>query len=398
MDGSFCNNNQWMDGLVQNYNCNAILCFPGFANENGRATVETPTCRPCPNPTEYFGSTSCDAVLNERLILEQLYQKCNGESWTEKRGWMQNTSVCEWFGIKCDERRNIKSIILANNNLTGRPPKELFQLRFLQEISFYFNEIDFRFDGIEQARDLTILNLGRTELVHIDGVEKASSLELIRLNQNNLSGPFPEELFQLKNIKTIDLGNNMLTGPLSGQFANLPYLVKLDLYRNKLSGAVPSFEGNWRLEYIDISENSLDRPIPANFLADVPFEVPMFVDLSSNKIPGFIPSELDRFANFNLIIHDNEILSLFGTLCDNDNYMWQDGEVEKFSCDAIMCPPGTSNPIGRQDSATNPCVPCQFGNAFYGSTKCISPSGKGKTCWEISCAVSMIHTLYYLFF
>lgn len=251
MDGTFCSKNQWMSGLVQNYNCNAILCFPGFQNDNGRATGTTPLCSPCPtaNSAPYFGSTSCNPAIDERDILIDLYEKCDGKAWTEQDGWKSGQHVCEWFGITCDKNKNVRTIILANNNVTGKPVKELFQMRYLEELCFHGNNVDFSFEGIQHARALTILHLGETGLSSVEGVERAPSLQLIQLNGNNLIGTFPQQLFELSNIKTIDIRSNSLTGPLPASFGDLEYLVKIDAGFNQFTGRVPSFDKNWRCEF-----------------------------------------------------------------------------------------------------------------------------------------------------
>eukprot|EP00555_Chaetoceros_dichaeta_P010455 CAMPEP_0198253496 /NCGR_PEP_ID=MMETSP1447-20131203/3899_1 /TAXON_ID=420782 /ORGANISM="Chaetoceros dichaeta, Strain CCMP1751" /LENGTH=2259 /DNA_ID=CAMNT_0043939185 /DNA_START=169 /DNA_END=6945 /DNA_ORIENTATION=+ len=368
MDGTFCNKNQWMDGLVRNYNCNAILCFPGFANTNGRATHETPLCRPCPiaKNAPYFGSTSCDAVLDERDILINLYMNCAGGAWTEQDGWLSGEHVCTWFGITCDKNKNVKTIILSNNNLTGRPEKELFQMRYLEELCFHQNDkIDFSFDGILHARALTILHLGQTGLSSIEGIEMASSLQLIQLNGNPLSGTFPQQLLELSNIKTIDIRGCKLAGTVPASFEKLEYLVKIDAGYNQFTGRVPSFDKNWRLQTIDLSNNLFDLPIPENFLDGPPHYMPLAVNLSHNKIPGGIPTHLDRLDSLNLDITDNEILHIPDTLCDSDNFGWENGKVKDYSCSAILCPPRTTNPNGRQDSDENPCVECKYGSMYW---------------------------------
>jgi len=410
MDGSFCNKNLWMSGLVTTYNCNAILCFPGFVNENGRATAETPVCEPCPQPenVQYFGGTSCDAVIDERDILKDLYMACGGNKWATQDGWMSGAHVCDWFGIKCDKDKNIISINLTNNKLEGKPNKEIFQLKYLEELCYHENNIEFSFDGIEQARALTILHLGKTGLSSMEGAGMAPSLQLIQLDDNNLSGSFPQELFELRGIKTIEISKNSLTGTLSQSFDDLEYLVKLDIGYNQLSGRVPSFENNWRLQSIDLSNNLFDLPIPANFLLGPPAQQPLFVDLSSNKIPGEVPTELDRFNNLNIDISDNKILFLPETMCDNDNFGWQDGRVEEFFCSAILCPAGTTNAKGKQDSKENPCVKCQYGSVFLGMTKCTSPNAPNDVDVlsvdssvkeiEISFTATMAFTFYYLLF
>lgn len=56
-------------------------------------------------------------------------------------------------------------------------------------------------------------------------------------------------------------------------------------------------------------------------------------------------------------------------LCSNVN--WMLGEVEKSSCDAILCPPMTWNEFGKAASQANlTCLPCPGNPAYYGQTLC----------------------------
>merc|ERR1740123_2589330 len=103
MDGVFCKQSTWMEGLVEYYGCSAILCFPGFANINGRSTRGTRYCEDCPisGSAKYFGSTSCDVVVdtedNERNVLRDLYSNCNGKLWKNDLKWLSTSHVCEWY-------------------------------------------------------------------------------------------------------------------------------------------------------------------------------------------------------------------------------------------------------------------------------------------------------------
>jgi hypothetical protein len=58
------------------------------------------------------------------------------------------------------------------------------------------------------------------------------------------------------------------------------------------------------------------------------------------------------------------------------------GNLTENKCDAILCPPGTSSPVGRQTVADVPCQPCpgetqeerELQAPFYGMFACKSIS------------------------
>jgi len=54
------------------------------------------------------------------------------------------------------------------------------------------------------------------------------------------------------------------------------------------------------------------------------------------------------------------------------------GKVAVYSCDAIMCRPGTSNHLGRRPNYGNPCHDCGAGTTteYFGSLECVSPEAQ----------------------
>jgi len=50
----------------------------------------------------------------------QLYTGTHGENWTTGTNWNDTGIVyCDWYGITCNEDKNIIGINLSNNNLSG---------------------------------------------------------------------------------------------------------------------------------------------------------------------------------------------------------------------------------------------------------------------------------------
>jgi len=378
MDGSLCGKSSWNYGLVDEYGCNAILCRPEFANNYGMAifesgdSLESTSCSACPggiNNAKFWGSTSCEAVLEQREILKILYAQCGGSNWQNKDKWMSSEDECKWYGITCNVDKQVTRIVFDSNNVRGKPPSELFQLRFLEELCFHNNEILWSFDGIENARELVTLHLGKTGLSSLEGLEKATSLKMIQLTSNNLSGGFPANLFELRNLETIDLQDNLLSGPLPNEFSDLPYLTNLNIDHNQFSGTLPSFKNSTSLTRIDLGYNSFTGTIPTNFLQGLSRKQSVYVDLIANNIEGDIPTELDRFSELYLFLSDNKITVVPPSLCDADNDIWFNGQIGEFGCMALLCPPGTYNEKGRQDNSNSVCKACDSAR-FYGSTTC----------------------------
>lgn len=94
------------------------------------------------------------------------------------------------------------------------------------------------------------------------------------------------------------------------------------------------------------------------------------------------------FPLFSLV--GNRISGVPSELCDDDDE-FMDHLIGKLiqqgknGCDAILCPPGTSLPLGRQTDVDTPCKPCEEGTEaqYYGMFKCNSISKERKTLEEL---------------
>jgi Leucine-rich repeat (LRR) protein len=60
---------------------------------------------------------------------------------------------------------------------------------------------------------------------------------------NELSGPLPHELGNLKNLQNLFVSNNQLTGPLPKELGNLHNFNQINISHNKITGAIPSNYG-----------------------------------------------------------------------------------------------------------------------------------------------------------
>ncbi|KAM3245341.1 hypothetical protein ACQJBY_056580 [Aegilops geniculata] len=85
-----------------------------------------------------------------------------------------------------------------------------------------------------------------------------------------------------------------LTGPISPSLGNLTFLRKLDLSINGFTGEIPPFNRLQRLEYLELSGNSLRGIIPDNLTNCSNL---WHLGLSGNLLIGEVPSGIDRLSN-----------------------------------------------------------------------------------------------------
>jgi len=80
---------------------------------------------------------------------------------------------------------------------------------------------------------------------------------------NQLSGPIPPAIGNLRHLNLLDVSGNMLTGSIPATMANLSACVKMDFSMNKLVGSIP--EGLFALdtlEHLSVEGQSISEPNP----------------------------------------------------------------------------------------------------------------------------------------
>uniref|UniRef100_A0A2N9G6A4 Leucine-rich repeat-containing N-terminal plant-type domain-containing protein n=1 Tax=Fagus sylvatica TaxID=28930 RepID=A0A2N9G6A4_FAGSY len=140
----------------------------------------------------------------------------------------------------------LQIVDLASNSFTGQlrreslsawkammdeTPSKLSYLKFdiLQLNPFYYHDVitvTFKGLDIELVKILTIFTS-------------------IDVSNNNLDGPIPKELGELKSLLVLNLSHNAFIGHIPQSLGNLTMLESLDLSSNKLTGEIPVQLGRW---------------------------------------------------------------------------------------------------------------------------------------------------------
>ena len=211
VDERFCAKTTWMNDLMASYGCDAFMCPPKHYSIYGRQNTTESACEKCDDntdPTPYWGSTSCDSVVDEKEILKLLYSRCGGKYWHNNDNWLTSDDICTWYGVECRDGTSVQALRLGANNLKGTPPEELFRLHQLHTLWLHSNPIEFKFKGIGKAKNLVDLRLDSTGLSDVFEVDKGASLIKLNLKYNQISGGFPTELLKLENLESLSLNDN----------------------------------------------------------------------------------------------------------------------------------------------------------------------------------------------
>jgi hypothetical protein len=126
----------------------------------------------------------------------------------------------------------------------------------------------------------------------------------IRMLFNNLEGPLPASLSDLKELKVLELSFNKLSGNLPSSLGKLSKLEVLALNGNMLEGNIPdSFSDLLELKQLHLSSNQLSGNVPFLFNK---LENLIVFNVFQNQLTGDIPLELSRSRNLKeFIIAEN---------------------------------------------------------------------------------------------
>ncbi|PON42519.1 Leucine-rich repeat domain containing protein [Parasponia andersonii] len=171
--------------------------------------------------------------------------------------------------LNINETSTVLQIVdLARNNFSGKLPiqwltksqammgNETDAQSKLKHLKFEF----FRFSPSAYYQDAVVVTSKGLELELVKILTIFTSIDL---SSNNLQGPIPEELGELKGLYVLNLSNNALDGEILSSIGNLGHLESLDLSWNHLSGTIPTSLQNLNfLSFLNVSFNQIVGRIP----------------------------------------------------------------------------------------------------------------------------------------
>ncbi|XP_076905076.1 receptor-like protein EIX2 [Bidens hawaiensis] len=131
-----------------------------------------------------------------------------------------------------------------------------------------------------------------------------NELEILKLDDNALSGSIPDSLARLTNLRSLDLSFNKLTGPIPESLGKLRSLQVVYLSYNLLIGPIPEFYG--QLTILHLAYNNLSGCIPES-LGNLTTLKDIF--LKSNRFTGSIPVSLGRLISLRVFSVSSNLLN-----------------------------------------------------------------------------------------
>ncbi len=246
----------------------------------------------------------------QREALIAFYKATDGPNWARNDNWMTNVPIAEWFGVNVNRSGQVTELSLGYNGVRGVIPPVLGDLPNLRELSLNGNwgltgpipEELFDLSGLEE---LYLYRVGLAGPLPPE-IGKLTALRRLMLRYSGLAGPIPAELGQLVNLEYLSLADNDLTGAIPKEFGNLSKLTFLGLWNNDLTGDIPVELGNLtKLRNLDMERNQLTGAIPAEFGNLVNLEI---LWLNDNALTGAIPPAFGNMRKLERVyMHANSL-------------------------------------------------------------------------------------------
>ena len=237
----------------------------------------------------------------DKFALLTLAYALNITAWT-----MSTSTPCTWLGVTCDARETVIKVELRHQDLFGSLPSELALATNLEVIAIAGSSgIDIKGKisaGIpalwgELMTSLRVLELYDNSLSGEipDSLWRLSTLEHLALDGNRLTGIIPSTLGLMTTLRSFDCSDNYLVGSLPEDLSRLSNLYLLSVKNNRMYGSLPSELGSLtKLQELHLERNSFSYRLPdtLQFLTSL-----TWLSLQGNQLTGTLPSLLDNLSS-----------------------------------------------------------------------------------------------------
>ncbi len=253
---------------------------------------------------EFDCSTVTDVPEAECEALVAIYNTTDGVSWFDNAGWLQMTTVCDWYGVTC-EAGHVTYLDLQWNRVIGALPSEIGNLTALTYLDLYHNNLTALPPEIGALKSLTELNLGENALTMLPPeIGNLTELMYLRLRLNALS-TLPPEIGNLTALAHLELSNNDLS-TLPSEISKLTALTHLYLWGNDLTELPPEIGSLSTLQVFSPAGNDLTT-LPAEIGA---LSALNQLDLSNNDLVSLPPQIGNLAALTHLDLSSNALTAL----------------------------------------------------------------------------------------
>lgn len=170
----------------------------------------------------------------EVIALLELKAKTKGHLWINQ--WDETKPIATWHGVTIKDGK-VVGLDLSNNNLKGRIPITIGNLRHLEILNLSDNHLKGRMPRLyRKFKNLKSIDLSNNAIVGTipAAIYKLQNLEELNLSNNKIDGEIPQRIAELSKLKTLNLASNSLVGRVS-LIRSMKNIKELNLTNNDFS-------------------------------------------------------------------------------------------------------------------------------------------------------------------
>ncbi|GLT49505.1 hypothetical protein SLA2020_230570 [Shorea laevis] len=250
-----------------------------------------------------------------------------------------SSGFCDWKGITCDSTSSsVTTINLSSKSLTGAVPSfaSLTSLQNLFLSNNNFSSVSHgAFDGLNNLQVLSLSNNEGIEPWLFPDLTKSTGLISLYLDNTNIYGPLPDNFQLFSSLQLLRLSYNNLTGTLPASLggtsiqaiwinnqqngftgtidilSQMTSVTQVWFHKNQFTGPIPDLSNCTSLLDLRLRDNLFTGPVPQSLIS-----LPSLknVSLSNNKLQGPSP----KFPSSVEVTNDgtNNFCSNNGSSCD----------------------------------------------------------------------------------
>ncbi|XWS11316.1 hypothetical protein CRYUN_Cryun38cG0073100 [Craigia yunnanensis] len=166
-----------------------------------------------------------------------------------------------------------RAFLISNNSFSGEISSLICSASSLVILDLSRNNLS----GIipqcfgDLSKSLWTLNLGMNNFHGIipPTFTKGCQLKNLNLNGNQLGGPLPRSIIHCRDLEVLDVGNNKINDTFPYWLGSLPLLQVLVLRSNQLQGSINDTRSNLsfsKIQIFDLSSNYFTGPLPVRYI------------------------------------------------------------------------------------------------------------------------------------
>ncbi|KAH1063088.1 hypothetical protein J1N35_028075 [Gossypium stocksii] len=211
--------------------------------------------------------------------------------------------------------RSLESLDLSCNKIEGKIPQWMQEVR--NDFLWYLNVSHNSLTEVEHFpwKNIAFLDLS-SNLIRGNLPIPASTINVFLISNNSFNGEVSSLIGNATSLQLLDLSHNNLSGTIPRCFGNLSNSLQfLNNEKNKFYGTIPpTFAKGCQLSYFNLNGNLLEGPLTPSILNCKGLEV---LDLGNNKINDTFPHWLGSLPELQVLVLKSNYMH--GSLCVNSS-------------------------------------------------------------------------------